>query len=186
MTEGKTIIPTTCWECSTHCGAFATVENGRVTKIVPNADHPASLGAFCVKGMRGLPELTYHPDRILYPMRRSGARGGGGWERISWDDALDEMTDRLLAAGLPIGPVRNTEEVMSHPHTIHRQMAVEKDGYRSWGIPIKFRRTPGAIRSRPPRFAEHSREILAEHGFSPEEIDRLAAEEIVVEKRRKV
>jgi thiosulfate reductase/polysulfide reductase chain A len=105
MTEGKTIIPTTCWECSTHCGAFATVENGRVTKIVPNPDHPASLGAFCVKGMRGLPELTYHPDRILHPMRRAGERGSGAWERISWDDALDEMTDRLLAVRDEHGPL---------------------------------------------------------------------------------
>jgi thiosulfate reductase / polysulfide reductase chain A len=105
MTEGKTIIPTTCWECSTHCGAFATVEEGRVTKIVPNPDHPASLGAFCVKGMRGLPELTYHADRILHPMRRTGERGGGAWERISWDDALDEMTDRLLAVRDAHGPL---------------------------------------------------------------------------------
>lgn len=104
MTEGKKIIPTTCWECSTHCGALATVENGRVTKIVPNPDHPGSLGAFCVKGMRGLPELTYHPDRLLHPMRRRGERGSGGWEKISWDDALDEMTDRLLAVRDTYGP----------------------------------------------------------------------------------
>ena len=104
MTEGKKTIPTTCWECSTHCGGFATVEDGRVTKIVPNPDHPGSLGAFCVKGMRGLPELTYHPDRILHPMRRTGERGDGKWETISWDDALDEMTDKMLAARDRYGP----------------------------------------------------------------------------------
>ena len=97
----------------------------------------------------------------------------------------NELTDRLLAAGLPIGPVRNTEEVMTHPHTLHRQMAIEKDGYRSWGIPIKFRRTPGAVKSRPPRFAEHSREILAEHGFGDDEIAALTADGTVLETRRK-
>jgi len=97
----------------------------------------------------------------------------------------NELTDRLLAAGLPIGPVRNTEEVMTHPHTIHREMAIEKDGYRSWGIPIKFRRTPGSIRSRPPRFAEHGRAILAEHGFSETEIESLTGDGVVVESRRK-
>ena len=97
----------------------------------------------------------------------------------------NELTDRLLAAGLPIGPVRNTEEVMTHPHTIHRQMAIEKDGYRSWGIPIKFRRTPGAIKSRPPRFAEHSQDILADHGFSQAEIDALTVDGTVVRERRK-
>ncbi len=105
MTESKSVIPTTCWECSTHCGAFATVENGRVSKIVPNPDHPASLGAFCVKGMRGLPELTYHEDRILYPQRRIDERGSGRWERISWDDALDEMTGRFLEIREKYGPL---------------------------------------------------------------------------------
>ena len=97
MEEGKAVIRSTCWECSTHCGSLVTVEDGRVTRIAPNPDHPASRGAFCVKGIRGLPELTYHPDRILHPMRRGGPRGGGQWQRISWDEALDEMADRLLA-----------------------------------------------------------------------------------------
>ncbi len=68
-----------------------------MTKIMPNPDHPVSKGAFCVKGMRGLPEWTYHPDRLLHPLRRVGARGSGEWQRISWDDALDEMADRMAA-----------------------------------------------------------------------------------------
>ena len=105
MNEGKLIVPTTCWECTTHCGALATVEDGRVTKFMPNPDHPGSLGAFCVKGMRGLPELTYHPDRILHPMRRSGERGGGTWEQLSWDDALDEITEKLLVVRDKYGPL---------------------------------------------------------------------------------
>ena len=50
MTKSKTIVASTCWECSTHCGSLVTVEDGRVTKVAPNPDHPASLGAFCVKG----------------------------------------------------------------------------------------------------------------------------------------
>ena len=105
MSKGKITVPSTCWECSTHCGSLVTVEDGRVTKVAPNPDHPASLGAFCVKGIRGLPELTYHPDRVLYPMRRTGERGGGAWERLSWDDALDHMTDRLLAVRDEYGPL---------------------------------------------------------------------------------
>lgn len=105
MTEGKKIIPTTCWECSTHCGALVTVEDGRVTKVAPNPEHPASLGAFCVKGIRGLPELTYHPDRVRYPMKRTGARGDGEWQRISWDEALDEMCARFLDVCAEHGPL---------------------------------------------------------------------------------
>ena len=97
MASDITVKPTTCWECSTHCGALVTVEDGRVTGVAPNPDHPASKGAFCIKGIRGLPDLTDHPDRLLHPLRRSGERGEGKWQRISWDEALDEMAERFLA-----------------------------------------------------------------------------------------
>ena len=73
------------------------MEDGRIAKVGPNPDHPGSNGAFCVKGIRALPELTYSPGRIASPMRRAGPRGSGQWDEISWDDALDEMADRLLA-----------------------------------------------------------------------------------------
>ena len=89
--------PTTCWECSTCCGALATVREGRVVEFGPNPDHPYSKGAFCIKGIRGAPGITYGENRLLYPMRRSGARGEGKWARISWDEALDEMAERLAA-----------------------------------------------------------------------------------------
>lgn len=53
------VIASTCWECSACCGSLITVnDTGRVTKIMPNPDNPLSQGAFCVKGMRGLPEWT--------------------------------------------------------------------------------------------------------------------------------
>lgn len=97
--------PTTCWECSTRCGSLVTVEDGHVTNVAPNPDHPVSQGAFCVKGTRGLPELTYHQDRVRYPMRRVGEPGSDSWERISWDDALDEMADRLIAVKNQHGPL---------------------------------------------------------------------------------
>jgi anaerobic selenocysteine-containing dehydrogenase len=90
------VIASTCWECSAYCGSLITVNDAdRVSKIMPNPKNPISKGAFCVKGMRGLPEWTYHPDRLLHPMRRVGERGSGQWQRISWDAALDEMADRM-------------------------------------------------------------------------------------------
>jgi thiosulfate reductase / polysulfide reductase chain A len=92
------VVASTCWECSAYCGSLISVnEAGRVTRIMPNPDNPLSKGAFCVKGMRGLPEWTYHPNRLLHPMRQVGPRGSGQWERISWDSALDEMADRMAA-----------------------------------------------------------------------------------------
>jgi thiosulfate reductase/polysulfide reductase chain A len=90
------VVASTCWECSAYCGSLISVNDaGRVTKIMPNPENPLSKGAFCVKGMRGLPEWTYNPNRLLHPMRRAGPRGSGQWEQISWDVALDEMADRM-------------------------------------------------------------------------------------------
>ena len=96
--------PTTCWECSTCCGALATVRDGRVTEFAPNQDHPYSKGAFCIKGIRGAPGITYGEKRLLYPMRRMGGRGEGKWARISWEEALDEMAERLAAVRQSYGP----------------------------------------------------------------------------------
>lgn len=98
-------VPTTCWECSTACGALAEVTQGRVTRIGPNPDHPGSHGMFCVKGIRGLPELTYGATRITHPMRRTGARGEDRWERISWDAALDAMAEGYAKTRAEHGPL---------------------------------------------------------------------------------
>ena len=96
--------PTTCWECSTCCGALATVRDGRVVDFAPNPDNPHSKGAFCIKGIRGAPGLTYGSNRLLHPMRRTGARGEGKWARIGWDEALEEMAERLAQVRQKHGP----------------------------------------------------------------------------------
>ena len=93
VTDG--VFPSTCWECSVCCGSLVTVADGHVTNVAPNPQHPHSKGAFCVKGIRGAPGLTYGPSRITQPRRRCGPRGSGQWQEISWDEALDEMANRL-------------------------------------------------------------------------------------------
>ena len=103
MTYSDGTYPSTCWECSTRCGSLVTIEDGRVAKIGPNRNHPGSKGAFCVKGIRGLPELTYGNARVLQPLRRAGPRGSGAWSEISWGDALDETAERLLAVRAEYG-----------------------------------------------------------------------------------
>jgi formyl-CoA transferase len=97
----------------------------------------------------------------------------------------EALCQRLLAAGVPAGPVRDVAEVWSDAHTRHRAMAAELPGYKGWGLPIKFSRTPGAIARTPPRFGEHGREILAEFGFSDAEIETLAGSGVLVEQRRR-
>jgi len=99
------VVPSTCWECSVCCGSLVTVADGRVTKVAPNAGHPHSKGAFCVKGIRGATGVTYGPSRVVQPRRRGGPRGSGQWQEISWDEALDEMADRLAAVREQYGPL---------------------------------------------------------------------------------
>jgi anaerobic selenocysteine-containing dehydrogenase len=87
-------VPTACWQCVTRCPAVAYTENGRLVKMEGQPNSIRSEGVMCAKGQGGVNQL-YDPDRILYPMRRVGKRGEGKWKRISWDEALTEITARL-------------------------------------------------------------------------------------------
>jgi len=73
----------------------------------------------------------------------------------------------LIKAGVPCGAVRTIDQVIADPHTHARGMIVDLDGYRGTGSPIKLSRTPASYRSKPPQFAEHTDEVLAEHGLDP-------------------
>lgn len=98
-------VPTTCWECSTCCGALVKVSAGGAIEVAPNPAHPATRGAFCVKGFRGMEGVTLGPNRLLHPLRRRGKRGAGQWERVSWDAALNEMASRLADVRTECGPL---------------------------------------------------------------------------------
>jgi crotonobetainyl-CoA:carnitine CoA-transferase CaiB-like acyl-CoA transferase len=91
----------------------------------------------------------------------------------------------LLARGVPAGPVQDTAEVWADPHTRHRGMAVEADGYANFGTPIKFSRTPGGVHDLPPRYGAHGRAVLEAAGFDAEEIEALIAAGVVLESRRR-
>jgi formyl-CoA transferase len=97
----------------------------------------------------------------------------------------EDLCRRLLAAGVPAGPVRDVAAVWADAHTRHRAMAAELGRYKGWGMPIKFSRTPGAIARTPPRYGEHGRAVLREHGYSEAEIDALASIGAVLEERRR-
>ena len=88
------IVRTVCQGCHSECGVLVHVSKGKVTKIKPDPDHPSSRGYICVKGTH-YADFTYHPDRLKYPLRRVGGKGEGKWERISWNEALDEIAARL-------------------------------------------------------------------------------------------
>ncbi len=83
------------------------------------------------------------------------------------------LAETLIAAGVPAGPVLNVEEALAHPHASHRGMTVEIDSYRGLGAPVKPEGAPPSYRRKPPHFAEHTHEILADAGYSKAEITRL-------------
>ncbi|WP_149540208.1 CaiB/BaiF CoA transferase family protein [Siccirubricoccus phaeus] len=104
--------------------------------------------------------------------------------RFATEDGHD-LCRRMLAAGLPAGPVLHVDEAMQADHTAHREMVTELGTYRGLGTPIKLSRTPGGTRGVPPRFAEHTEEVLGKNGFSAEELKALKASGVLVETRKK-
>ncbi|MBI3998287.1 MAG: molybdopterin-dependent oxidoreductase [Armatimonadetes bacterium] len=93
------LVPTTCFNCESACGLLAYVDKDtlQVRKFEGNPEHPGSRGRNCAKGPATLNQVT-DPDRILYPLKRAGARGEGKWVRVSWDEALDDIAARIRRA----------------------------------------------------------------------------------------
>jgi anaerobic selenocysteine-containing dehydrogenase len=82
--------------CHGVCQVLVHIDGDKVVKITGDPDSPTSRGYLCPKGAAS-PQLLYHPDRITYPLRREGKRGENKWKRVSWDEALDEVAERLSA-----------------------------------------------------------------------------------------
>ena len=124
------LVPTTCFNCESACGLLAYIDPAslQVRKFEGNPEHPGSRGRNCAKGPSTINQVT-DPDRILYPLRRAGARGEGKWERITWDEALDALAARLRNALIE----QRHNEIMVH---LGRP---GEDGYTervlaSWGV----------------------------------------------------
>lgn len=80
-------------DCPDTCSMVYEVENDKLISVKGNPDHPMTRGGLCVK-LKDYEKRHYHPDRLLHPMRRTGPKGSGQFEQISWDEALDEITTR--------------------------------------------------------------------------------------------
>ena len=92
-----TIVQGACpHDCPDTCALKITVEAGRVIKVAGDPDHPPTHGALCTKVSR-YPERTYHPERVLTPLKRTGPKGSGQFSPVSWDEALTDIAARLQA-----------------------------------------------------------------------------------------
>lgn len=83
-------------DCPDTCATIAEVRDGRAVRFYADNDHPITQGWLCAK-VRPYLDRVYSPDRLQYPLRRVGPKGGGRWERISWDAAIDEIATRWQA-----------------------------------------------------------------------------------------
>ncbi|MDQ6640802.1 MAG: molybdopterin oxidoreductase family protein [Pseudomonadota bacterium] len=83
-------------DCPDTCAMLVTVEDGRAIRVHGDPDHPPTHGALCTKVSR-YPERTYHPERVLRPLKQVGAKGSGRFVAVSWDEALDAIATRLKA-----------------------------------------------------------------------------------------
>ena len=97
------VLKSVCRSCHGGCGVLLHVRDGHLVKVEGDRDSPLNHGRLCPIGTVTL-DLVYHPDRLTFPLRREGPRGSGTWKRISWDEALDEIAEKLLAIREKFGP----------------------------------------------------------------------------------
>ncbi len=97
------IVRSTCALCEGGCGIFLHLQDGEITKIEGDPNAPINKGAICPKGLASL-ELLYHPNRVKHPLRRTGKRGEGKWQQITWDEALSTIAAEMNKAKDNYGP----------------------------------------------------------------------------------
>ena len=98
------VIRTSCRGCHGICQVLVHVDDdGRIVKITGDKESPVSEGYICPKGSRAL-DILYHPDRVLYPLLRKGARGEGKWSVISWEEAVGLIAERFDSIRREAGP----------------------------------------------------------------------------------
>ena len=90
MKESVQMVKTSCQLCHLSCGMNVYVKDGKIVGVEGMPEHPLNEGILCPKGEAAI-DYVYSPDRLKYPLRRDGS----GWQRISWDEALDTIADEM-------------------------------------------------------------------------------------------
>jgi anaerobic selenocysteine-containing dehydrogenase len=125
------IIPTICFNCEAACGLLSYVEKDtlRIRRFEGNPEHPGSRGRCCAKGPATLNQVC-DPERIRYPLKRVGKRGEGKWERVSWDEVLDDIAGRVRKA---LQEDRRNE-IMYHVGRPGHELVYNQRILHAWGI----------------------------------------------------
>jgi len=156
----------------------------KTCEIFVAAGNDPAFRKFC--DFLGIPEIAKDPrfatngQRVINKAALTDVLNA----RFATEDGHD-LTRRMLAAGLPAGPVLHVDEAMAAEHTAFRNMVAQIGDFRALNTPIKLSRTPGGARSEPPRFNQHGRDVLLARGFSEAEIAALENDGVIVGQRRK-
>lgn len=156
----------------------------RSGNIVVGAGNDGQFRKLCqMLGKPGLADdarFKTNKDRVAHRAELEAELGA-----LLEDRDADGLSQELMKGGVPSGAVLDVADVMEHPHTRHRGMVWEKDGYRNVGNPVKLSRTPADVRSKPRKFGLDTRAVLSERGYSEAEIDKLVDSEIALTEMRK-
>ncbi len=125
------LIPTICFNCEAGCGLLAYVDKNKlgIRKFEGNPEHPGSRGRNCAKGPATINQV-YDTERIRHPLKRTGKRGEGKWERVSWDEVLDDLAQRIRKA---IQEDRHNE-VMYHVGRPGHELLYHQRVFHAWGL----------------------------------------------------
>ena len=102
---GEKIVKSACYSCNMCCEVLVFLDEatGHILRVEGDPESPISHGVLCAKGLAAR-DLVYNPDRLRHPLKRVGARGGGRWERITWEEALNHIAGKLLDHRRKDGP----------------------------------------------------------------------------------
>lgn len=106
---------TVCGQCSAGCGISVRIREGRAKKIEGNPSHPVNQGRLCALGQAGV-QVLYNPDRLQSPLRRTGAKGSGQFEPVTWDAALEQLATQLKSRGAATRVL--TGAIRGHTHAL--------------------------------------------------------------------
>lgn len=179
-------------------GQNATLTGNAHPNIVPYDAFPTATGPIflSVGNDRQFGRLC---NELGAPELADDERFASNADRVAHRDALrvalieklagkdgGELCESLLASGIPAGPILDMPGILTHPHTKHREMVVERNGYRGTGVPVRFGRTPGEARTPPPVFGSDGQAVLLDAGYSEAEISDLQESGVVLSERQKI
>jgi len=151
--------------------AIAAGNDGQFRKLAQMLDKPE---------LAQDPRFKTNKDRVAHRLELEAEL-----RELLKDRDADSFSIELMKGGVPSGAVLEVPDVMEHPHTKHRGMVWEKDGYRNVGNPVKLSRTPAGVHSKPKKFGSDTKAVLAEAGYSATEIDNLIASGIALTEIKK-